>query len=130
MNRRGRAPGVDDAGSAAVWVISCCALVLVAAYAAVLRADAVLLRHRTESAADLAALAAARRIGVADDGCTVAAQVAVANTVTLRSCAATVALDGRSGEVEVAVVLAARLPIVGVRDVVAHARAGRVPVPP
>lgn len=88
---------------------------------------AVLARHRAESAADLAALAAAGRIGLGTDGCAVAARLALRDGVVLRSCQLALAADGRSGTVAVRVALAVRLPLVGSRTVDASARAGRLP---
>jgi hypothetical protein len=48
----------------------------------------------------------------------------------LRSCAAHLAPDGRSGTVVAAVALRVRLPVLGDREVIATARAGRLAVPP
>ena len=56
-----------DRGSATIWVLACCALLLVVGRSSALRTAAVLARHRAEGAADLAALAAAGRIGVGGD---------------------------------------------------------------
>jgi len=103
--------------------------------ALLLRETAVLARHRAETAADLAALAAAGRIGLDPDaatsGCALAARVAAANGAALVSCAADLALDGRSGAVDVAVRVPVRLPILGGGTASASARAGRlVPSPP
>jgi secretion/DNA translocation related TadE-like protein len=90
----------------------------------------VLARHRVEAAADLAALAAAGQIGVASDPCRAAARIAAANGAGLRACAATLADDGRSGSVTVTVGQSVRLPLLGVRDVIARARAIRDPAAP
>jgi secretion/DNA translocation related TadE-like protein len=118
------------AGSASIWVLSCAALLLVVATAGVLAADAVLARHRAESAADLAALAAAGRIGLDPDVCPAAAAVAASNGAALRSCSAALAPDGRSGTVTARVSVRVSLPLVGARQVIASARAGRLAVPP
>ncbi|WP_375500476.1 Rv3654c family TadE-like protein [uncultured Jatrophihabitans sp.] len=114
-------------GSATLWVVGCIALLLVVAEVATVRAAAVVARHRAESAADLAALAAAGRIGVDDQSCTAAGHVATANGARLRTCTVHLAGDGRSGTVLARVVLHVHLPIAGSRDVVASARAGRLP---
>jgi secretion/DNA translocation related TadE-like protein len=118
-----------DGGSATVWMVSCCALLTVVASVVTIRGLAVLARHRAEVGADLAALAAAGRIGVGADECAVAARVARENRVRLRSCRVHLAPDGRSGTVAVRVVIAARLPVVGVGHVTATARAAREPGP-
>lgn len=117
-------------GSASIWVLSCAALLLVVATAGVLESAAVLARHRAESAADLAALAGAGRIGVDLTGCPAAAAVATRNGATLRSCTAALAPDGRSGTITVRVSVRVALPLVGTRQVIASARAGRLALPP
>lgn len=122
--RRARA---SDRGSASVWVLSACALLLTVGVVVEVRTVAVLARHRAEAAADLAALAAAGRIGVADDACRVAAQIAVRNAATVRACSVHLAPDGRSGTAEVTVAATVRLPLAGTREVVANARAARLP---
>lgn len=119
-----------ERGSATIWILACCMLVALAAVAAVLRCEAVLARHRAESAADLAALAAASRIGAGDEPCAAARVVAEANDARLRSCRAWPAPDGRSGTVAVTVRIGVRLPVVGLRQVSASARAGRLPAQP
>jgi secretion/DNA translocation related TadE-like protein len=105
-------------------------LVLTIAITLTVRAGAVLGRHRAETAADLAALAAAGGIGIDADAsrmCERAAAVARANRADLIECAVQLAADGRSGDVTVAVRMAVRLAGVGVRTVGARARAGRLP---
>ncbi|HEY3632859.1 MAG TPA: Rv3654c family TadE-like protein [Jatrophihabitantaceae bacterium] len=125
MMRRGQAP---DRGSASIWVLACAVIVLLVGVLATLRSGAVLARHRAESAADLAALAAAGRIGLGTDGCAVARSVAAANGASLARCRLVLDPDGRSGTVDVAVTLAVHLPGVGSQRVLATARAGRLPV--
>ncbi|MGI8762265.1 MAG: Rv3654c family TadE-like protein [Jatrophihabitantaceae bacterium] len=120
----------DERGSASIWVLGCGALVIAVALAATLRGFAVLARHRAESAADLAALAAAARIGIASDACASAARVAAANGAAIQACVPSLATDGRSGAVLIRLRLRIELPVVGVRDVTASARAGREAVPP
>lgn len=113
-------------GSATLWVIGAIALLLVVTEVAVVRTAAVVARHRAESAADLAALAAAQHIGIDDGQCAAAALVATANGARLRDCAVHLDAGGRSGTVLARVVLHIRLPVAGARDVVASARAGRL----
>lgn len=116
-----------ERGSATIWVLSCCVLLLVVAGVATVRGLAVVARHRAEASADLAALAAAGRIGVADDGCAVAARIAARNGARLVSCQLSSGPDGRSGTVLVRVEYRVRLPIVGGKEVTATARAARLP---
>ena len=115
-----------DTGSASVWVLTCSALVLLIGVATSLRTAAVLARHRAESAADFAALAAAGRIGLGADSCAKAAALAAANGATLVRCRANLGSDGRTGTVDVAVSLPVRLPVLGIERVIATARAGRL----
>ena len=114
-----------DRGSASIWLLGCCALLLTVALVAALRSQAVYARHRAETAADLAALAAAGRIGTAGDSCSAARAVAESNGATLISCTPEPGADGRSGAVTVRVRVHARLAVVGDRTVDASARAGR-----
>ncbi len=116
-----------ERGSAAIWVIAASSLVLAAAYFGVARTTAVLARHRVEAAADLAALAAASRIGVAEDSCAQAGRIASANDATLRSCSLRLRDDARSGSVRVVVTASATLPLVGSRSLTASADAARLP---
>ncbi|PZS12876.1 MAG: pilus assembly protein TadE [Pseudonocardiales bacterium] len=120
----------SERGSASIWVVACCALLLAVAVASAVRTTAVVVRHRAESTADLAALAAAGQIGVGQGICPAAARIAVANGATLLRCEPSVAPGARSGTVRVWVSLRVRLPVVGSRGVVASARAGREPVGP
>jgi len=122
----GRAEFGRDRGSATVWVLGACVLVLLAGSAAVLRTEAVLARHRVESAADLAALAAAGRVGVGTDYCAAARRIAAADGFGLDRCVTVLDADGRSGTVTVRVRATIRLPAVGARTITATARAGRV----
>lgn len=129
MSGRQAAPdrGDSDGGSASVWVLACCALLLVIAGVVLVRTLAVLARHRVESAADLAALAAAGRIGVGADECTTAAVIARDNAARVTSCRVSLDEGGRSGSVTVRVRADVHLPVVGARAVSASARAGRLP---
>lgn len=115
-----------DRGSASIWVLACSALVLVIGVIGAVRTSAVLARHRAESAADLAALAAAGQIGVSEQMCAAARSIAAANGAHVLRCTPAVAADGRSGTVTVRVEVRVHLPVVGTRAAVASARAGRV----
>jgi secretion/DNA translocation related TadE-like protein len=119
-----------DRGAAVVWVLVCGAVLMVFALAIAARTVAVFARHRVETAADLAALAAAARIGVGGDPCASAAEIAARNRASLAACAVAVDPGGRSGTVRIRVVEHVRLPLVGTRDVTATARAGRLPARP
>jgi secretion/DNA translocation related TadE-like protein len=119
-----------DRGSASIWLLACCALLLAVAFAGTVRAAAVVVRHRAESTADLAALAAAGQIGVSKGVCAAAARIAAANGASVRRCQPALAPGGRSGSVAVWLTMRVRLPVVGSRDVVASARAGRDAVGP
>jgi secretion/DNA translocation related TadE-like protein len=98
---------------------------LVVAMAVALRGSAVLARHRAETAADLAALAAAGQIGVGADVCDAAARVAAANGALLQRCVPQLDPGGREGTVSVEVAITVHLPVAGVRLVSASARAAR-----
>jgi secretion/DNA translocation related TadE-like protein len=116
-----------ERGSASIWVVSCCALLLVVAGVLTVRGLAVVARTRAETSADLAALAAAGQIGLGGDPCAAAGRIAARNGAQLRGCHVALSADGRSGTVLVAVELGLQLPIVGRRSVVASARAARLP---
>jgi secretion/DNA translocation related TadE-like protein len=118
-----------DRGSASIWVLSGCVLVLLTGSVGVLRTEAVFARHRAEAAADLAALAAAGRIGTGGDPCATARGIAAANGAALAGCTVTLATDGRSGTVRVHARVRVGFPVVGARTVTASARAGRLPSP-
>lgn len=122
MKRRGARV---DGGSASIWVLACCALLMLVAVATTLQSLAVLARHRAESAADLAALAAAEQIGVGAGECSAAERVAAANRARVLSCVSTLAADGRTGEITVRISLSVRLAVIGSQDVRASAVAGR-----
>ena len=117
-------------GSASVWVLAGGALVMLVALGLATRVSAVAARHRTESAADLAALAAADGIGRDDSSsriCGRAARIAMFNGAALASCVVVLSPDGRSGTVAVSVDARVRLVILGRTRVSARARAGRLP---
>lgn len=119
-----------DRGSATVWVIACCALVCLVGAVSVTRTLAVLARHRAGTAADLAALAAAGRIGIDGTSCAAASRIARADGARLARCALHLDTDGRSGSVTVTVGVTAHLPLLGTGTVRASARAGRLPAVP
>jgi secretion/DNA translocation related TadE-like protein len=114
-----------DRGSVTVWAAAFVAVIWLGCSAALLYGGAVTGRHRAETAADLAALAAATHV---PDGpasaCAHAASVAAANGGSLRGCR----LVGDDVEVEVSRRLS--LGGLGVRSAVARARAGPVEGPP
>ncbi|MFB6889727.1 Rv3654c family TadE-like protein, partial [Kitasatospora sp. NPDC056327] len=110
--RAGRVPSVygggprSDAGSATVWLLVCAVLGCLV-FAAALSVGAVVgARHRAESAADLAALAAADGLLLdADGGCGRAGAVATAQAAAVVSCA----VDREGDAVEVV----AEVPVTG-----------------
>jgi secretion/DNA translocation related TadE-like protein len=117
----------SDRGSATVWVLGLAAVILAVAMAAVLRGTAVLARHRLERAADLAALAAAERIGQAGQPCAAASRIATANGAALASCTTRLDPSGRSGTVAITVQRTVSFAMVGTRTLTARSRAGRAP---
>jgi secretion/DNA translocation related TadE-like protein len=120
---------VQDRGSATIWVLTCSTLVLLLALAVAIRAAAALARHEAETAADLAAVAAASRIGyVADTAgiCAAAEAVVTANGGLLLACSAALQPDGLAGTVSVRAAVSARLPVVGHVRASASARAARL----
>ncbi|MFB8240581.1 Rv3654c family TadE-like protein [Kitasatospora purpeofusca] len=121
----------SDTGSATVWLLAGVLLGCVAFTAALSLGVVVGARHRAESAADLAALAAADRLLVdADGGCARARAVAAAQAAAVVSCTADLPADAVEVVAEVPVTgLPVRLPVGPAR---ARARAGplRAAVPP
>lgn len=114
--------GPRDAGSASVWVLSLAVAVLAVGCAGIVVASAISARHRAESAADLAALAAAAVARDGGDGCREAAAVAAANRAVLAGCRL-----GADGSVTVVVALPLSQPLrrwTAGQDVRAVARAG------
>lgn len=126
MTERRHSRGLDDAGSASVWVLTASVLVLLVAVVASARAATVVVRHRAESAADLAALAGAARIGVDGAICPAARAITAANDARLVSCRTRLTPDLRSGTIVVRVSVHVHLPFAGTRTVTASARAGRL----
>jgi secretion/DNA translocation related TadE-like protein len=118
-----------DRGSACIWVLTVSAVLIAAALVVATRGGAVLARHRAESAADAAALAAAAQIGVGPDPCQAAGRLAAANHARISRCTLHLAGDQRSGQVEVSVRLGIHLLILGQTTVEARAWAQRDPAP-
>jgi len=116
-----------DGGSASVWVLVCGALVGLVATAATARTCAIGVRHHAQAAADLAALAAAARIGIDSGSCSAARHIATANGTDLLACELSPGPDGRSGQIRVVVRVETTLPFVGHRTVTASSRAARAP---
>ena len=120
-------PTGREQGSASIWVLACAALLFLVALTIVIRTSATLARHRAETAADAAALAAAGQIGVSESPCATATRIAGANGAVLRSCQLTLAANARSGQVAVVVGIDVNLPFVGHSVAMARARAQRDP---
>ncbi|WP_084701094.1 Rv3654c family TadE-like protein [Streptacidiphilus anmyonensis] len=118
-----------DAGAATIWLVALLGLVGLAATAALGVAGAVAARHRAESAADLAALAAAGRL-LLDPGeaCAEAAAIASAQGATLHSCA--IRADALEDSVLVEVSVPSPIGLIpGLPPARARARAGPVTAP-
>ncbi|MER7847982.1 Rv3654c family TadE-like protein [Kitasatospora sp. NPDC096077] len=117
-----------DAGSATVWLLALAMLGTVVFAATIAVGAVVTARHRAESAADLAALAAADRLLLdPDGGCGRAAGVAAAQGAGLVSCAVDRSADAVEVVAEVPVGrIPLRLPVGPAR---ARARAGPIRAP-
>lgn len=122
-----RTASPDENGSSTVLVLGCLALLVVLASALTIATCAVLVRHRVEGAADLAALAAAKSIGEAGDPCAAAKSAASANGATVTACHTDLDPSGRSGSVSVQVQRPVNLPIAGAATVSGRAKAARLP---
>ncbi len=113
-----------DAGSAGVWVLIVVAVVMSATLGVLAWAGAVVARQRAESAADLAALAAAREAGRGGDACSAARRVVDASRVRLTACWV-------AGAAEVTVTVETPVPALldglGLPPARARARAGPAP---
>jgi secretion/DNA translocation related TadE-like protein len=104
-----------------IWTAALTGLIWLACSGALLYGAAVTGRHRVETAADLAALAAAAHVPDGEPGaCAEAASIAARNGGTLRACRVA------GADVEVAVSAPIRLGRFGVRTATALARAGPV----
>jgi secretion/DNA translocation related TadE-like protein len=114
-----------DRGSVTVWAAALAGLIWLSSSAALLYGAAVVGRHRAETAADLAALAAAVHVPDGDSAaCALAASVAARNGAELRSCRVL------SEDVEVQVSRRVGLGGLGTRGALARARAGPVEAGP
>jgi secretion/DNA translocation related TadE-like protein len=110
-----------DRGSVTIWAMGLAGVIWLGSSAAVLYGTAVAGRHRAETAADLAALAAAVHVPDGTErACAVGARIAVRNRGSLRSCRVI------GDDVEVAVSTRVRFGGLGVLAAVARARAGPV----
>ncbi len=110
-----------DRGSASVWLLGLCSVLVLAAVAAVLLGSALVTRHRAIAAADLSALAAAATaLEGAGPACAAAAGIATSMGAELTACA----LSGVVADVTVTVT--AELGVVGLASARASARAGPV----
>ena len=110
-----------DRGSVTIWAVALAGLVWLGSSAAFVYGSAIAARHEAESAADLAALAAAVHVpDGAASACAVAARIAARNGASLRACEAV------AEEVEIVVSRRLGLPRLGGFTAVARARAGPV----
>ncbi|MGI8530526.1 MAG: Rv3654c family TadE-like protein [Geodermatophilaceae bacterium] len=110
-----------DRGSAGVWLLGLCSVLVLAATAAVLVGSAMVTRHKAIAAADLSALAAAGKAWEGtESACAAAADIATSMGAQLTSCS----LSGVIAEVSVAV--SVELGVVGLATAEASARAGPV----
>ena len=109
----------SERGSATLVAVAMMAVLLTIAVGGTLVGSAVIGRHRAQSAADLAALAAATRIGSGpQSACAWATSVATANHARLTGCSL------EELDVVVTVEVAVALGRLGVRPALAAARAG------
>jgi secretion/DNA translocation related TadE-like protein len=110
-----------DRGSVTIWAAALAGLVWLGSSAALLYGSAVAGRHQAETAADLAALAAAVHVpDGAASACAIGARIAVDNGGSLRGC------EVVHDEVEVVVSKRVSLGGLGAVAAVARARAGPV----
>lgn len=113
-----------DRGSMTVWAAAFAGLICFSCSAALLYGSAVAGRHRVETAADLAALAAAEEVPYGRAvACGRAATVAAGNGGLLRGCRIA------GGDIEIVVSRPVSLGRLGVRTATARARAGPVEGP-
>ncbi|WP_395696362.1 Rv3654c family TadE-like protein [Nocardioides sp.] len=96
---RPRPGGGPERGSATLFAISCLGVLLLVGAALGVVAAMVHAHRSAQSAADLAALAAADAVGSGRDACTAAGTIAGANGALLTGCA----LEGRDVVVDVTV---------------------------
>jgi secretion/DNA translocation related TadE-like protein len=108
-----------DRGSATLWVVTAMVVVLAVGGTSGAVGIVILTRHRANTAADAAALAAAREVlEGAGPACAAAAGIARTDAASLTRCG----LDGATAQVEVAVALPGVLSRFG--TAVGRARAG------
>ena len=112
----------DDRGAGTAFAAFALLALLLLAAAAIEIGGAVTARHRAQSAADLAALAAAGQVVLGVDGCAAARRLADRNGGRLTGCS----LEGADVLVQVEVAFPLGLPLgsVGLGPAVAVARAG------
>ncbi|KAA9376289.1 flp pilus-assembly TadE/G-like family protein [Microbispora cellulosiformans] len=122
---RGSPTGLDMArparerGSATIWSVTLTAVVWLAAMVVVQVGVARVARHRAQSAADLAALGAARwALAAPGEACARAKVITAANRASLRSCSVS------EGVAEVTVAVPFEVPLLGAVTAVASASAG------
>ncbi|WP_024795078.1 Rv3654c family TadE-like protein [Tomitella biformata] len=114
----------DDRGAGTVFAAFALLALLLLAAAGIEIGGAVTARHRAQSAADFAALAAAGEVALGGEGCAAALRLADRNGGELSSCV----VEGADVVVRVTVALPLGLPLgsVGLGPAVAAARAGPV----
>ncbi|XRQ16821.1 Rv3654c family TadE-like protein [Actinomadura welshii] len=111
-----------DRGAGTIWVLAFAAVIWVGAVAAVAVGGVRGARHRADAAADLAALAAAARVAVGEDGaCASAGRIAAETGARLARCRV------REEVVEVSVTVDMVVPMgIGAVTVSSRAKAGPV----
>lgn len=116
---------MDDRGAGTVFAAFALLALLLVAAAGIEVGGAVTARHRAQSAADLAALAAAGEVAHGGDGCVTARAWAERNGGRLENCV----VEGSDVEIRVAVPLPLGLPLesAGLGPAIAAARAGPAP---
>ncbi|MFC6079529.1 Rv3654c family TadE-like protein [Sphaerisporangium aureirubrum] len=108
-----------ERGSATIWLICVMALVWLVAGGLVASGMVRVARHRAQSAADLSALAGAvHALAAPAQACHRARTLATANHATLTRCTV------RTGVIQVQVAVQLPIPLLGLRTMTAHARAG------
>lgn len=115
---------LDDRGVGSAFAAFALLVLLLLAAAGIELGGAVAARHRAQSAADLAALAAVGQVVVGGDGCAAARVLADRNSGRLTVC--TLHGDDVLVEVAVALPLGIHLGSVGLGPAVAVARAGPI----
>jgi secretion/DNA translocation related TadE-like protein len=113
-----------EQGSGTILVLAVALILGVVMLSVVLVGQATTIRHRAESAADLAALAGADQARVGGDACAAAQRTAQLNGARVMSCSTASAADGPVPAVgEVTVVVAVSAAVLGGRTLAATARA-------